>query len=157
MKKIYVLLLTNGFILLLAFISYYLLKWLSGEIYSTSIIIVQGKTAIEKGNVYSFLYLNELIWYTIMLLLLSTIWILKKDDRKNYNSKIQYFLISKKMNVIVGVIFIFSALGLTFSKTIPDPIIDILTYFNLTIIALIIIRFILKEIYLRKRKQLGRP
>ncbi len=63
----------------------------------------------------------------------------------------QYLFSSKKVNMMVGVLFIFAALGLLLANTYYFDAVRIAVYlFNLTTLAVIFVRFIAKEIYLRR-------
>ena len=63
----------------------------------------------------------------------------------------QYLFSSKKVNMLVGVLFIFAAVGLLLANTYYFDAVRIAVYlFNLTTLAVIFVRFIAKEIYLRR-------
>ena len=137
-----------------ALVAYHGSIWLSGKLHPHSTFSIGGKRVVEEVQVS--LYGEEVWWYSIMLFLLATVWALREDDGTAYKSRWEYLFTSKKLNTMVGVLFIFAALGLVFSKTAQfDPVVTAVFLFNLTTLAVIFVRFIARETYLRRITRTG--
>ena len=143
--------LAYGAIILAAVLADRILRLATAWIHPNATVIVDGVTVVYHGIARSSLYRDELVWYTAMCLLLATIAVLMHDDSDALQQPLRRFLTSRKVNMMVGTLFIFCALGLTFSKAVPDPILNALTVVNLVVIGLIVVRVLMREVYVRLR------
>ena len=156
MTRLRRLLVAYGLVVVTALVAYHGSKWLTGKLHPHSGLSIGGKRVVEEGKVQFSLYGEQVWWYSIMLFFLATVWALREDDRNAYESTWHYLFTSKKVNMMVGVLFIFAALGLVFAKTaLVDPVVTAVHLFNLTALAVIFVRFIAKESYLRRIARTG--
>ena len=141
-------------LLILVVCGYYSSLWLTGVTHPHSIVIHSEEIMVEYGHTYRSLYTGELIFYALMFFFMISIWILHSDKYSDFDGPIDYFLASKKMNIISGVLFSFAGIGIVLTgKTVPDPVLDFLTIFNLSLVFLVVLRFFIKEVYLRRRSK----
>ena len=152
-----------------AFVAYHGSKWLTGKLHPHSTLsrgrmvtsegrrVIEEERMVEEGKVNFSLYGEQVWWYSTMLFFLATVWALREDDRTAYESTWEYLLTSKKVNMMVGVLFIFATLGLLFGKGghVVDPVVIALLLFSPMALAVIFARFIARGIYLRRIARTG--
>ncbi len=126
---------------------------LTGIIFSNSTIFQGGVLIVEKGVPYKNYWSEELLFYMVMAIAIGTMFSLWQSTRK-YSSRIQEFLLSKRLNVTSGILLVFCSVGfIMFSKRIPDPFSNIMAVINAVICLGIIVRWVAKEIYVFKNRK----
>ena len=154
MKKLSKLVLAYALLLVVIFSGHYASIWLTGVTHPNSIFEDSRGTVVEYGHAYRSLYTGELIFYSVMLIVLVSIWILHSEKYSEFTGAMDYILASKKINIISGVIFSFASFGAVLTgKTVPDPVLDFLTKLNLSLVLLVALRFVAKEAYLFVKKR----
>lgn len=154
MKKLSKLVLAYALLLVVIFSGHYASIWLTGVTYPNTIVGDSQGTVVEYGHAFRSLYRGEHIYYSVMLIVLVSIWILHSEKYSEFTGAIDYILASKKINIISGVIFVFAGIGVVLTgKTVPDPVLDFLTKLNLSLVVLVALRFVVKEAYLFVKKR----
>jgi type IV secretory pathway VirB2 component (pilin) len=124
------------------------LYYLTGYIYRNAQVIVGGELMVDNGKVYHSLYTEELIWHAVAALLIVTAWHLMSDRLPDEVNRIGWFLTSRRVNVIAGILFIFAGLGLLFGKSGLDPVTVFVVLLDLALVSAVVLRVVWREIYL---------
>ena len=159
MNRLYRLLLALGLTGVFSLISYYLLWWLSKNVYlGCRLFYYCGVEMVRNGKVLHFMYGGVLRWSTVYVLLLSLIWILRTNDISIHPNVKHFLFTSWRVRLSAGISFCMSAVGMMFikmSNPLEQVFAEVFFVVNVAIVLLVVIWFIAKEIYLAHRNGIG--
>jgi len=132
-------------------IAFYILDFallkITGITFSNSTIYQGGVLTVEKGVAHHNYWREELIYYTVLAVIAGSILTLWKCSQE-FSSRKQAFLLSKRLNVISGLLLLFCSLGfLMFTKRVPDQFSNLMAVVNIVVVLGVIARWVAKEIY----------
>ena len=123
------------------------LRYLTGYVHRNGQVWIGGRLMVDHGRVYHSLYTGQLIWHALAAFFIVSAWHLSSDQSADSPKRFAWFLTSRRVNIIAGILFIFGGLGFVFGKSTPDPVQDSIVLLDFGVVVAVALRVICRGIY----------